>query len=49
MQRIGKKPKLVLYPHRVFTAACGGASTGDFAVYATYRMAHGRYIGMLKW
>jgi hypothetical protein len=48
MQRIGKKPKLVLYPHRVFTAACGGASTDDFAVYATYRMAHGRYIGMLK-
>jgi hypothetical protein len=25
-----------------------GASTDDFAVYATYRMAHGRFIGTLK-
>ncbi|HEV7836398.1 MAG TPA: DUF6723 family protein [Caballeronia sp.] len=48
MQQTGKKPKLVFFPHRAFTAACAGASTDDFAVYATYRMAHGRFIGTLK-
>ena len=48
MQHTGKKPKLILFPHEAFTAARAGASSGDFAVYATYRMAHGRFVGTLK-
>ena len=48
MQHSGKKPKLVLFPHAAFTAACAGTSTDDFAVYPTYRIAHGRFVGALK-
>jgi hypothetical protein len=48
MHHTGKKPKLVLFPHDAFTAARAGTGSGDFAIYATYRMAHGRFVGTLK-
>jgi hypothetical protein len=44
----GKKPKLVLFPHR-HRGPLAAVSEDDFAIYASYRIGAGRaYIGTLK-
>jgi hypothetical protein len=48
MRQTGKKPKLVLFPHEACISARAGKSADDFAIYATYRIAHGRFLGALK-
>jgi len=48
MRQAGKKPKLVLFGNNVPVSPCAGQSPDDFAIYATYRLLHGRFMGSLK-
>jgi len=47
MRQAGKKPKL-LFRTDVPASPCAGKSPDDFAIYATYRLLHGRFMGSLK-
>jgi hypothetical protein len=47
MRQAGKKPKL-LFRTDVPVSPCAGKSPDDFAIYATYRLLHGRFMGSLK-
>ena len=47
MGQAGRKPKNVFSPRNAFTPARAGEDLDDFAVYATYRVDHGRFVGSL--
>jgi hypothetical protein len=48
MRQAGIKPKLVLFRTDALVTARAGESHADFAIYATYRLMHGRFVGALK-
>ncbi len=48
MGQAGRKPKNVFAPRNAFTPARAGEYLGDFAVYATYRVDHGRFVGSIR-
>jgi hypothetical protein len=48
MRLAGKKPKLMFSRNDAVGAARENLSHEDFAIYATYRLLHGRFVGSLK-
>ena len=48
MRLAGKKPKLMFSRNEPGIATRDALSHDDFAIYATYRLVHGRFVGSLK-
>lgn len=48
MRQAGKKPKLMYSRNGPVVPAYQGTSHDDFAIYSTYQVLHGRFIGSLK-
>jgi hypothetical protein len=48
MRQAGIKPKLLFSRNDAIVTAREARSHDDFAIYATYRLMHGRFVGSLK-
>ena len=48
MRQTGKKPKLMYFRCDASVPTRVGTSLADFAIYATYQMVNGRFLGTLK-
>jgi hypothetical protein len=48
MRLAGKRPKLMFSRNESAVATCEALSHDDFAIYATYRLLHGSFVGSLK-